>query len=296
MGHVAVQGIVSVSIARLCRAASVAAAAGHGKTCTAKLEAKGGCTASGQIMIPWRARPLRTLSLLFLALFGAAPAAAADCVAVRGAPRPRLVELYTSEGCSSCPPADEWLRRAPQSANVAALAFHVDYWDSLGWRDRFANPRFTRRQEEQSARDGGSGVYTPQIVLDGRSWSGWHRSGWPASTAPASATMRLAVSVGPALHVRVDTRMDPPDDAAAFRNFVAVTEDGLASDVRAGENRGAVLRHDHVVRAFVGPLPLSDGEADIALPKDVDRTHAILVAFAQRSSDGAIAQVLTCAM
>jgi hypothetical protein len=239
---------------------------------------------------------MRFLSTIFLMLFAALPAAAADCVTTRGSPRPRLVELYTSEGCSSCPPADEWLRRAPQQAGVAALEFHVDYWDSLGWRDRFADPRFTQRQREQAARDGGTGIYTPQVVLDGRGWPGWYRGALPAATAPASATMRLAVTAGPVLHVRVDTTLDAPDDAAAFRNFIAVTEDGLASDVRAGENRGARLRHDHVVRAFAGPLPLAGGEADLALPKDLDHTRALLVAYAQRSRDGTVAQVLTCAL
>jgi hypothetical protein len=237
---------------------------------------------------------MRSLSIVLPALIVGVPAFAGECVAARDAPRPHLVELYTSEGCSSCPPADAWLRRAPREADAAALEFHVDYWDSLGWRDRFADPRFTRRQEAQAARDGGNGVYTPQVVLDGHSWSGWSRSGWPATAPATPAAMRLAVSGGPTLHVRIDTTIEDAD-AAAFRNYVAVTEDGLASDVRAGENRGSVLRHDHVVRAFAGPLPLS-AETEIALPKDVDRAHAAVVAFAQRASDGAVARVLTCSL
>ena len=217
----------------------------------------------------------------------------ADCVAQGAAARPRLVELYTSEGCSSCPPADDWLRRLRQDANLAALEFHVDYWDSLGWRDRFADARYTARQQRQAARDGGSGVYTPQVVLDGRSWSSWYRSNARAEAATSSAAMRLTLTPGPVLHVKLVTVMDRPADADGFRNYVAITEDGLASQVRAGENRGVLLRHDHVVRAFAGPLPLA-GEADIKVPEDLDDTHATVIAFAQRESDGAVAQVLSC--
>jgi hypothetical protein len=105
--------------------------------------------------------------------------------------------------------------------------------------------------------------------------------------------MRMTITPGPALHVSVDTTMDEPAEARGFRNYVAITEDGLVSQVRAGENRGALLRHDHVVRAFAGPLPLT-GEADLKLPNDLDTMHATVVAFVQRESDGAVAQVLSC--
>jgi len=233
----------------------------------------------------------RALILTCLAAL-AAPAAAADCSAASGMPRPRLVELYTSDGCSSCPPADDWLRRLPAAA-TAALEFHVDYWDSLGRRDRFADARYTRRQEEQARRERGSGIYTPQVVLDGRSWPGWYRGGEPPAVAPAAASMRVGVTGDAALHVRLDTTFDQAAQGAEFRNYIAVTEDGLATQVRAGENRGALLRHDHVVRAFAGPLPLDGAVADVRLPEDADRSHATLVAFAQRA-DGAIAQVVSC--
>jgi hypothetical protein len=105
--------------------------------------------------------------------------------------------------------------------------------------------------------------------------------------------MCMTITPGPALHVSVDTAMDHPTDAGGFRNYLAITEDGLVSQVRAGENRGALLRHDHVVRAFAGPLPLT-AETDIELPKNLDTRHATVVAFVQRDSDGAVAQVLSC--
>jgi hypothetical protein len=239
---------------------------------------------------------LRTDLILALAVAcGVATSASAECAAQGAATRPRLVELYTSEGCSSCPPADEWLRQLPAQANLTALEFHVDYWDSLGWRDRFADRRFSGRQQQQAARDGATGVFTPQLVLDGRNWSGWYRSQGRAEAATSSAAMRMTITPGPALHVRVDTTMDQPADAGGFRNYVAITEDGLVSQVRAGENRGALLRHDHVVRVFAGPLPLT-GEADLKLPNDLDTMHATVVAFVQRESDGAVAQVLSCSL
>ncbi len=237
---------------------------------------------------------LRTsLVLVVTVASGVATSASAECTAQGAAARSRLVELYTSEGCSSCPPADEWLRQLPAEANLTALEFHVDYWDSLGWHDRFADPRFSGRQQRQAVRDGATGVFTPQVVLDGRNWSGWHRSRGRAEAATSTAAMRMTITPGPALHVSVDTAMDHPADAGGFRNYLAITEDGLVSQVRAGENRGAVLRHDHVVRAFAGPLPLT-GEVDIKLPKDLDTTHVSVVAFVQRESDGAVAQVLSC--
>jgi hypothetical protein len=230
--------------------------------------------------------------ILAVASIGIASSAWADCVAPVGAMRPRLVELYTSEGCSSCPPADEWLRSLPPQA-AAALEFHVDYWDALGWRDRFADTRHTARQQQQAVRDGGTGIYTPQVVLDGRGWSGWYRGSAVPAAPVGSAAMHVSVTRGPTLHVRVDTTIDGAAGGAVFRNFVAVTEDGLSTQVRAGENRGVLLRHDHVVRAFAGPLPLS-GEVDIKVPEDFDAAHAAVIAFAQRESDGTIAQVLSC--
>lgn len=176
---------------------------------------------------------------------------------------------------------------------MAALAFHVNYWDGLGWRDRFADARHSARQQQQAVRDGGTGIYTPQVVLDGRGWSGWYRGSAVPAAPVSSAAMRVEVTRGSILHVRVDTTIDGAADAAAFRNFVAVTEDDLSTQVRAGENRGVLLRHDHVVRAFAGPLPLS-GDADLRVPGDLDAAHAAVIAFAQRETDGAIAQVLSC--
>ena len=100
---------------------------------------------------------------------------AATCNARAGSSVAPVVELYTSEGCNSCPPADRWLSRLKADSSVVALAFHVDYWDRLGWKDRFASPAHTQRQGQEQARNGARFSYTPQVVVDGadrKDWSG----------------------------------------------------------------------------------------------------------------------------
>jgi len=178
------------------------------------------------------------------------------------------------------------------TADAVALEFHVDYWDSLGWRDRFADARYTVRQQALAARAGSSTVYTPEVALDGHEWRDWYRGGSLPSSASSAATMKLTVEPGTPLHVHVDTTLANPAATSAYGNYVALIEDGLSSQVRAGENRGEMLRHDHVVRAFVGPLPLAGGDAEVPVPADIDLTHAALVAFAQRTRDGDVAQVV----
>ena len=146
-------------------------------------------------------------------------------------------------------------------------------------------------------RDGGTSVYTPQVVLDGRSWAGWYRAATLPRAVRGTAQMKLSVQSGVKLHVQVDTRPGTSDASAAhldptLKNYIALVEDGLVSPVKAGENNGVTLHHDHVVRAFAGPLPLTQTDTDLAVPSDVDLTHASVVAFAQSPRDGSIAQVV----
>jgi hypothetical protein len=227
--------------------------------------------------------------IAIVAALMSSPFARADCAVQSAAARPHLIELYSSEGCSSCPPAEAWLRSVHNDANAVALEFHVDYWDALGWRDRFASARYTARQQAFAARAGGAGVYTPEVVLDGREWRDWYRHP-EVPSATIKATMKLSVEPGTPLHVHVDTVPTDSSDAHAYANYVALIEDGLSSQVRAGENRGTLLKHDHVVRAFVGPLASAD--AEVSLPADLDWSHAAVVAFAQRARDGDVAQVV----
>lgn len=187
--------------------------------------------------------------------FAGAAAMAADanvCSARSGRTPPQVVELYTSEGCSSCPPADAWLSTLKGRADVIALGYHVTYWDRLGWPDRFAAEVHTRRQQEIAARHGSRSVYTPQVVVDGQDWRSWPRLPPPAgggSSAPEVVLTREADG-------RVHALVAPAATSASQRlgAYWAVIEDQHESRVRTGENAGETLRHDHVVRLHQ-PLP-----------------------------------------
>jgi hypothetical protein len=179
---------------------------------------------------------------------------------------PVLVELFTSEGCSSCPPADQVLARlvAEQpvpGAEIIALGFHVDYWDQLGWVDRFSSRSATFRQNSYSTVWRESQVYTPQMVVDGARQFVGHD--WRAATqaiAESLSAPRARVTVrgaaadaarpngqGPSLQIDVA----PLEQAAAKAEvWLAITEDGLVSDVRRGENARRQLPHIAVVRTF----------------------------------------------
>jgi hypothetical protein len=193
--------------------------------------------------------PDRTTAwLAAAALFAHAPLALAQggsCSARSGDAVTPVIELYTSEGCSSCPPADRWLSRLKADTPVVALAFHVNYWDRLGWPDRFASSEFTRRQAEQQAVNGARVSYTPQVVVQGRD-----RPDWPGIALPMalSATPLVDVAIsgdGRSFDATVQARAGAPSRLAAFW---AVTENGHRSAVTAGENAGEKLAHDHVVR------------------------------------------------
>lgn len=189
-------------------------------------------------------------ALLLLAASALSPAVhAAACRAESGPQRVPVVELYTSEGCSSCPPADRWLSGLKAQAaqgQVVAQAFHVGYWDYIGWTDRFAAPSHTARQRELAAARGARNIYTPQLVRDGQDWRQWDR-GLPQARVPAQASLTL-VRTGPDV---VEAEVRPHAGAAAWSAYWTVTEHGHSSKVQAGENSGELLRHDFVVRQYV---------------------------------------------
>lgn len=194
-----------------------------------------------------------------------APQVSVAACEVASGPQPALlVELFTSEGCSSCPPADRWLSGlAPAAARgeVVLLAFHVDYWDYLGWRDPYAQAAFSQRQREVARRQRERTVFTPQVLADGRTVYDWReRDALAGSLArvsrrTASIELRLALQAdGGTPSVRLSA--SPRSGAPPAQVYLARWESGLESAVRAGENRGVVLRHDFVVREWIGPLAL----------------------------------------
>jgi hypothetical protein len=166
-----------------------------------------------------------------------------------GESRTMLVELFTSEGCSSCPPADEWISQLKDSPDlwtkVVPVAFHVDYWNNLGWRDRFAKPEFTARQRQYVATWRGDSVYTPGFVVNGREWRDWfgNRALWherPAKAGNLRVTLSNETDVT-AVFTRKDSRTSP------VQLYVALLGTNLESDVKRGENSGRKLHHDFVV-------------------------------------------------
>ncbi len=235
---------------------------------------------------------MRTTAVCLACMFAANPVARADCSVRSGAARAHLVELYTSEGCSSCPPADRWVSALPANAHLIPLAFHVDYWDSPNWTDRFADPRFTQRQHALAAQSNSPTIYTPEIAVDGREWRDWGSGKLPLQATAQPVQLVLQIDPGQPLHVRLEATPAVGDDASAFVAWFALSEDKLSSAVRGGENRGAQLHHDHVVRAFVGPLKLPQAQATINMPADVQRDHASVIAFVSRVAGAEVANVV----
>lgn len=225
-----------------------------------------------------RARPGLILTMLMLPpLVGAAAPA---CTATSGNTVPLVVELYTSEGCDSCPPADRWLGALKAQAargTVIPLAFHIDYWDYLGWKDRFADPAFGARHRDAAGRGGAKVVYTPQVLVEGREFQQWRRTS-PEKLATsggaraARAALRVTASPAGARQVQVRVAGRTLQGARAAQAYVGLFESGLASDVRAGENKGVMLHHDFVIRRWLGPFAFNAGTLDLAqtieLPAD----------------------------
>jgi hypothetical protein len=220
-----------------------------------------------------------------------------------------LLELYTSEGCDSCPPADRWVSALRQRGlapdRVVTLGFHVDYWNSLGWIDPFAKADHVRRQREASQRNGRRFVYTPQLLLNGREYprgvlaSGIAEQLDTLARKPPLARIRLTLlpATGEALEVRGTATVLAAAERQDARAYVALYENSLASEVTAGENRGERLRHDFVVRDLAGPFAATDNGSvalDHRFPLAPRWKHRDLhvAAFVQNRRTGDVLQAL----
>jgi len=213
-----------------------------------------------------------------------------DCTAGSGSERPHLVELYTSEGCDSCPPAEHWMSSLLKHPDLIGLEFHVDYWDGSDWHDPFSDHAYTVRQQALAKRGNRDQIYTPQIWLDGRVWQNWPKGSPPAPVDSTPPTLQLRAEPGSPLRVQVDAQAGA--DATQYRVFAALTENGLSEHVRGGENRGKTLAHDEVVRAFAGPLNPPQADVELKIPARVAREKASVVAFVQDEVDGSIVQAI----
>ncbi len=161
-----------------------------------------------------------------------------------------VLELFTSHGCSSCPPADRWLRQFSQHpglwSRVIPMAFHVDYWDYLGWKDRFARSKYSKRQRDYRKSGGLRAVYTPGFVLNGREWRGWFSGKTPKFSA-GKKVGRLTVRITP--NSKISATFKPITDIshADITAHAAILGVGISSDIGAGENSGRELKEDFVV-------------------------------------------------
>jgi hypothetical protein len=243
----------------------------------------------------------RSNTLLVSALALLPLLAHADCRSQSPAHTVALVELYTSEGCDSCPPADRWLSQLDaRGDSVVPIGLHVDYWDRLGWQDRFASAVFTERQYEQMRRQRAPFVYTPQVLLQGRDFSQWPSGADTAAAIaaitrrPARATIELAAKTE-AGDAQVEIRVNVPEkrDRPRARVTVALVQDRLVSEVKAGENAGKRLTHDHVVRQWRPGLQVQgDGEARgrLAFPLPSEAGPVTAVALVEDTASGEVLQ------
>ena len=167
-----------------------------------------------------------------------------------GEQRVALVELFTSEGCSSCPPADRWLSDLKNDPNLftafVPLAFHVDYWDYIGWEDDFARPEFSSRQRRYIDEGAANVVYTPGLFKNGMEWRTRRNADIVTDNPEVVGSLALTVADG-----RFDGRFDSiRSDRERLQLHVAILGMNLETQVRAGENRGKTLYHNFVVVGF----------------------------------------------
>ncbi len=255
-------------------------------------------------------RRVKVLAALFGLLAASAAANGSECRATTGAQTNVLVELFTSEGCNSCPPADRWLsalgRGTAGSAGVVPVAWHVDYWDDIGWKDRFARAEFSARQRQLAVVRRDRFVYTPQVLVQGMDYGGWARRDFDAAVAPIRARparaqifLSLVGRSEAGLEVEAQARLV---DAAARANpreyalVLAATASGFSTAVRAGENAGRRLEHDHVAFGWRGPIAFKqDGDLTLrgrlALPSPPGGGDGV-VAFVQHMRTGKVLQAL----
>ena len=208
-----------------------------------------------------------------------------------------VVELFTSEGCSSCPPADELVARIgteDKDQPVYILAFHVDYWDRQGWKDAFSDARYSQRQNRYASWLNLQSVYTPQIVVNGRK----------EFVGSQESTLRNAINAGlqqaPSAQLTLgDVRLDQgkvqwqyqvQNAAANSSLIVALVQRSATTDVKAGENSGRTLSHVQIVRKLSGtPLgTATSGTGSLTLPPGSDPKTEELIAFIQRDDNGQI--------
>jgi hypothetical protein len=197
-------------------------------------------------------------------LFLTACAAQADPLVLNsGQPQVTLLELYTSQGCSSCPPAERWLNELTDAdglwTRIVPVALHVDYWDYLGWQDPYATPENTGRQRSYAQHKRARTVYTPGMFVNGREWRGWIYRFSPRASGEAPGELAVRIEDG-------RLQADFPADGAALDLHVAVLGFDIATQVKHGENRNRTLRQEFVSLAHVAHHS-ADGHWSVPMPE-----------------------------
>ena len=214
-----------------------------------------------------------------------------------------VVELYTSEGCSSCPPADTFLSKLGQTNEadqIIPLAFHVDYWDYIGWEDPYAKAKFTQRQREVAKVNQQSTIYTPEFVVDGAEARGSRGVTKLVKRAhKARAEADIAVSLSDVLNDKVNIdftianlAIDTQDDPQVY---LAVYESSMSSQINSGENNGRKLEHDYVVRYISSPQDTAEGRKhhfDLMLNPDWNRNELGITVVVKLKKSGRTLQAL----
>ena len=253
---------------------------------------------------------MRVITLILTAslltgLSGISFATELSCSARSGNTTVPLLELYTSEGCSSCPPADDWLPSLRRSGlvpdRVVPLALHVDYWNDLGWEDSYSQKTFTDRQYRLADLNRMRSVFTPQFVLNGRNLSRWHSQADSEikrinATAPQARITLVLSRHARSIGITADAETISP--TAQTDLYLAVYENNLSHDIGAGENQNLTLRHDYVARQLIGPVPLKDAGKvrfvrNISLDKSWNESEIGVVAFVQNRNNGEVLQALS---
>jgi hypothetical protein len=222
--------------------------------------------------------PRKTIVTLAAAVSVMPLARAQSCQRSAGAKPPAVVELFTSQGCSSCPPADQWLSTLKADKEVIALSFHVNYWNHLGWKDPYATTETTERQRKIQQALQGKYVYTPQVVLNGqdhRSWQGQSPAGLLRMTAEQAPTLSLVRN-----GTQVAAQVGAQPGRAQLAGYWAVLNDGLSQQVTRGENAGVRLVNDHVVTLYQ-PVTAWNAKtahtAQLTLPPHITNQRVVFV-------------------
>jgi len=213
----------------------------------------------------------------------------ADSVFESGPQQVALVELYTSQGCSSCPPADRWmssLKSQPQLwKSFVPLALHVDYWDYIGWQDPFAQPAFGQRQRVYEDEGSVNAIYTPGMMLDGREWRGWAHGEFPQSGDMVAGNLTLFIRKE---EIQV-TYLPQKPGFDRLSVHVAILGFDLKSKVTRGENRGRELLNDFIVLQLAeAPLSFQTGHFTAVLPSFTTgpvNTNLAIVAWIEEPSN-----------